>query len=184
MKRFAITFFPAIILLAFFSCDEEAGLELPDIDFSTTLEKTIPVVVVNTSEMTTSVELDAATADSEILKYANKIKNYEVTELRFAIENYNAGTEEEIYFDGTIGFSDLTDNQATSTCSISPLNVTHFAGTGNFEIIACTALINEISDVFTANNGVKLYMTGTFRDAPLEFDLKVTVKVKITANPL
>ncbi len=182
MKRFAINFFPAFIILAFFSCDELDNLA--DISFNSTLEKTLSVVVVSTNEMTTSIELDATTADSEILKYADKIKNYEVTELLFAIENYNDVTEDEIYFDGTIGFSDLTDNQASSTCSISPLNVTHFDGTGNFPVTACTALINEISDVFTANNGVKLYMTGTFTDAPLEFDLKVTVTVKITANPL
>lgn len=182
MKRFAINFFPACIILAFFSCDELDNLG--DISFNSTLEETLSIVVVDTNEMTTSIELDATTADSAILKYADKIKNYEVTELLFAIENYNAEIEEEIYFNGEIGFSKLTENQATSTCSISFLNVTHVNGTGNFSISACTALINEISDVFTANNSVKIYMTGTFTDAPLEFDLKVTVKVKITANPL
>lgn len=182
MKRFAHNFFSAFILLAFISCDEVK--DLADIDFDSTLEKTLPVVVTSTSEMTTSIDLDATTADPEILKYADNIKNYEVTEILFAIENYNAPTEKEIYFDGTIGFSGLNDSQATSTCSISPLNVTHVNGTGNFVISTCNTIVNGISDVFTVNNGVKIYMTGTFTDAPLAFDLKVTVKVKITANPL
>lgn len=181
MKRFAISFLPALGLFIFFSCDEVE--DLADIDFTTTLEKTIAVTVPTTDEMTVSVVLDA-TSDPEILQYADKIKEYEVTELFFAIENYIAQTEDEIYFNGTFGFSDLAGNQATSTCSVSPLNVTHWVGTGNFDLSTCNTIIAEISDVFTVDNGVKIYLTGTFTEAPFSFDLKVIVKVKVTANPL
>jgi len=181
MKRLIINLFPSLLILMFFSCDKAE--ELGDIDFNTTLVKSLPVSVANTSEMTSSIVLDAST-DPEIKKYTDKIKNYEITELLFAIENYIAPNEDEIYFNGEIGFSNKTENQATTTCSISPLNVTHVAGTGDFPISTCNAIVNGISEVFTTDNAVKIYMTGAFTKAPLSFDLKVTVKVKVTANPL
>jgi hypothetical protein len=185
MKRFPIIFLPAIILLAFFSCEEGADLILPpDIDFNTTLVETLPVSVTSTSEMSTSVILDA-TGDPEILKYVDKIKSYEVTELLFAIENYNAPTSAEIYFNGSVGFSSQAESQPTSSCSISQYNITHFAGTGDFVISTCKDTVTDaIAEAFTANDGMKIYMTGVFTGAPLDFDLKVTVKVKVTASPL
>ncbi|MCK5104155.1 MAG: hypothetical protein KAR17_15120 [Cyclobacteriaceae bacterium] len=182
MKRFAISILPALFILALFSCDEVKVEELADIDFNTTLTKSLHVDVTSTNEMTSSIVLDA-TADPEIKKYADNIKNYEITELLFAIENYQADTEDEIYFDGNIGFSKKSENQATSSCSISFLNVTHWAGTGDFPISTCNDIMNGISALFTADNAVKIYMTGTFTGAPLSFDLKVTAKVKVTANP-
>ena len=182
MKRFAISILPALFILALFSCDEVKVEELADIDFNTTLTKSLHVDVTSTNEMTSSIVLDA-TADPEIKKYADKIKNYEITELLFAIENYQADTEDEIYFDGSIGFSKKSENTATSSCSVTNMPVTNWAGTGNFEIASCTSILNDISVALTADNAVKIYMTGTFTDAPLTFDLKVTAKVKVTANP-
>lgn len=182
MKKLAIICLSAFLILAFFSC-EKIGEELPDFDFNSSLVKSLPVVVTSTNEVTSSIVLDAAT-DPKIKQYADKIKNYEITELLFAIENYSAPTEDEIYFDGNIGFSKKTENKATAFCSINPLNVTHVASTGDFPISTCNVIVNGISELFTADNSVKIYMTGTFSKAPLTFDLKVTVKVKITASPL
>ena len=181
MKKSAINFLSAILISALFSCDEVE--QLADINFSTTLVKSLPVAVISTNEMTVSIVLDATT-DPEIKKYADKIKKYEITEILFAIENYDAPTNDEIYFDGNFGFSKKSENKTTSSCAISPLNVTHVAGTGDFTISTCDAIANGISTVFTADNAVKIYITGTFTNAPLSFDVKVTIKVEITANPL
>ena len=48
--------------------------------------------------MTTTIVLDATT-NSEVKKYVNNIKSYKVTELLFAIENYAAESQEDIFFD-------------------------------------------------------------------------------------
>ncbi|MCG8306123.1 MAG: hypothetical protein MI975_01950 [Cytophagales bacterium] len=181
MKRLRGRFLPALAFLTMFNCDEVK--ELADVNFQTTLTKTLPVNVVSTNEMTTSVTLDA-TSDPEIMKYANNIKGYEITKLRFAIENYQTSIPDEIYFDGSMGFGKKTGSQPTSTCAINPLNVTHWAGTGDFEIDACTNIINDISEALASDNAVKIYLTGNFSKAPLLFDMKVTADVKVTANPL
>lgn len=181
MKRFLTTVLIATLMIVNFSCDEVK--ELADIDFSTTIVKTLPVNVASTSEMTTSILLDA-TSDPEIAKYINNIKGYEITNLQFAIENYQTSLSAEVYFTGNLGFGSKSSTQPGSTCAVSDLPVTHWAGTGNFKIDACTDLINDISAALTSENAVKIYMTGTFTKAPLSFDLKVTADVKVTASPL
>jgi hypothetical protein len=181
MKKIVInSLFLACIIFAF-SCDKAE--DLTDVNFNVVLTKTLPVAVITTDDMTTSVILEATT-DPEILKYADKIKRYEITELTFAIENYSAPTTTEIYFDGEIGFSKKTQNEATTSCAISPLNITHVAATGPFPISTCNDILDGISVVFLADNAVKMYMTGTFTKEPVTFDLVVSAKVKITANPL
>ena len=178
-KSLILTF--AIVILIGFSCDEVK--ELADIDFNSTVVKTLPVNANSTSGMSTSILLDA-TADPEIAKYINNIKGYEITKLQFAIENYKADTEDEIYFTGDLGFGNKNSTQPSSTCSVSDLPVTHWANTGNFEIAACTNLLNKLSEVLKSDNAAKIFMTGEFTKAPVSFDLKVTVDVKVTASPL
>jgi len=170
-----------LLILMLFNCDNVENLA--DIDFPVTLVKTLPVVAPTTNEMTMVVTLEATT-DPEIQKYVANIKSYEITELLFRIENYFATTEDEIYFTGSIGFSKTSDNQATSSCPVSNIPITHWAGTADFPISTCDDILNEISMLFTDENAVKIYMIGTFTKAPVSFDLQVTVKAKITANPL
>lgn len=179
MKKFSQ--YALICLLLFGSCD--SAEDLADVNFETTLTKTIPVTVVFTDEMTAFVTLDA-TSDPEIMKYASKIKSYEISELTFAVENYNTTITSEIYFNGVIGFSKIGESSPTKTCAISPLNITHVAGTGSFTVNTCTSLANDIAALFTNDNAVKIYLKGTFTKAPLSFNFVVTVKAKVIANPL
>ena len=181
MKKTRIYLLSICLIFGLYACEETK--ELADVTFNTTLIQSLPVDVNSTSEMTSSIVLDA-TVDPEINQYAEKIKKYEITELLFAIENYIAPNEDEIYFNGSFGFSDKTENQASSSCPADNLNITHWANTGNFEISTCAGILNEISQKLTNDNAVKLYMTGTFTKEPVSFDLKVTAKVKVTANPL
>lgn len=181
MKRIIGIFTVSIFIITSIGCDEVK--ELTNIDFSVTLQKVLPVDVASTNEMTNSILLDATT-DPEIQEYINNIEGYEITELKFAIENYQEDTEKEIYFNGQIGFSSKTANAATTSCAVSNLPVTNFANTGDFELSTCTQILSDISAILTADNAVKIYLTGTFSGAPLSFDLKTTTKVKVTARPL
>lgn len=181
MKRWILGCLITILCFALSSCDE--AQEIADIDFDRTITKSLLVSVSNTNEMTASVILDAAT-DAEISKYVDKIKKYEILEILFAVENYTTTAEEEIYFNGNIGFSKHLENQPTSVCSLSPYNITHVASTGDAQISTCNMIIDEISGLLISNNAVKIYMLGSFTKSPLSFDLKVTIKVKVTASPL
>ena len=181
MKKSASYFLQACLIIGILSCDKVD--DLPDIDINATLSETLQIVVPNTNEMSTSTVLDATT-NSDVNKHLDKIKKYEITELLFAIENYAAPNEDEIYFNGEIGFSKKTENRASVSCPVSNLPVTNFAGTGDFELSTCSDVLNDISAILTADNAVKVYMTGSYTKAPASFDLKVTVKVKITASPL
>ncbi len=181
MNKLTILFLSVFSLSALMSCEEVE--KITDIKFSTTISQSLPVTVIGTDEMTVSIVLDATT-DAEIKKYANKIKKYEIEEILFAIENYDAPKDDEIYFNGEIGFSKKSEQTASSSCAISPLNVTHVDGTGDFNISTCDAIVDGISTIITDGNGIKIYMTGTFTNAPLSFNLKVTIKVAVTANSL
>lgn len=181
MKKSIIYILSALIPFITFSCDKAE--KLAEIDFPVTLTKTLPVVVSNTNEMTTTVVLDATT-HPEIAKYLDNINGYKITELLFAIDNYLAPTEDEVYFNGTFGFSKKADDQPTSSCPAENVPITHWAGTGDFEIVKCSSVINEISAILTADNAVKIYVSGIYTKAPLSFDLKITTTVKITATPL
>lgn len=181
MKKSSLSILTAIVCLFLFSCDEIK--DLVDITFDTTLEQAMPVAVVSTNQMSTSIVLDA-TVDPEIEQYKNNIKDYEITKLQFAIENYVAPTEDEIYFNGVIGFGSKSSTSPTSSCNIEFYNITHVADTGPSEFTECTQKANEVADLLLTDNGLKIYMVGTFSRAPVTFDLKVTIDVEITANPL
>lgn len=181
IKKMSLSALSFIVLLFCVSCDKTN--EQADITLSTTLSQTLPVSVVSTGEMTTSVLVDATT-DPEIQKHASNIKKYEVTELKFAIDNYNSSLSDEIYFYGLFGFSKKSENAPDVSCAISPLNVTHFAGTGFFNVGNCDMILPNLSDLFIAENAVNFYLSGNFDNEPLSFDLKMTAKIKITASPL
>lgn len=181
MKKYFSSISILFVSVAFMTCDKVE--ELTDVNFNTTITTTLTVTAVNTNESTHSIVLDA-TSDAEIQKYASKIKNYEVTELMVAVQNYSSATAAEIYFNGDLGFGTKNSSQPSATCSISNLNITHVAGTGDFVINNCNAILSDIGDLLIADNAMKIYLIGTFTQAPVTFNLKVTAKVKITANPL
>ncbi len=181
MKKTRIYLLCICFMLCLIACEETK--DLADVTFPTTLVKSLPVDVSSTSEMTSSIVLDA-TVDPEINQYADKIKKYEITELLFAIENYSAPTEDEIYFNGSFGFSAKSQNQPAVSCAADFINITHWKNTGSFPISTCDEILEGISQTFTSENAVKIYMKGTFSKEPVKFDLIVTVKVKVTANPL
>lgn len=178
MKSLGLTLFSALLLLTFYSCDNSD--ESKEVIVNSSLIKSLSVSVPNTNEMTFSVVLDATT-DAEIAKYADKITKYEISELLFAVENYTSPIADEIYFNGDIGFGNKSQSQAVTSCLLSPYNITHVANTGDSPISTCNMKTNEIANILLEDNAIKIYMTGAFTKAPCSFDLKVTIKMKVTA---
>jgi len=162
-------------------CDE--AIDALDVEFGSDVTASLPVAATNTSESTYTINLDA-TADPEVQRYADKIKGVEVTKLQVAVENYSAGTSDEIYFNGTLGFGTIESSSPSSTCPIQNLNITLAKDDGFFEFNACNDLLEEIGDMLLADNAVKVYLIGSVTKAPVSFELKILATVDITANPL
>ena len=183
MKQLKTLALAAFCLILIPRCDEVT--QLADLDFPVTLSESIPVDAQDTQEYTSTIVLDATT-DPDIKEYVNNIKSYEVTKLTFAIENYSSSVQGDINFSGYIGFGSKGSNQPAETCPANNIPVTVWATTnkGMFELDNCTMLSNRIGQFLKNENAVKIYMSGTFTDAPVSFDLKVTATVKVTANPL
>ena len=181
MKRISIVVLSFLVSLSFISCEETK--DALDVTFDTEVTGTLKVVATNTDESTHSLVLDATT-DNEIQKYASKIKSYQVQELALAVENYSAASTADNYLIGDLGFSGITDSQPKAKCSFSNLNVKHISSTGYSTYNDCNKTVDQIAAALITDNAVKTYLTGTFTVAPCQFDLKVRVKLKVTANPL
>lgn len=181
MKNSLTKAFVGILFTTLFACDKID--ELADVNFNANLSETFQVDATTTNEMTFSSTLDVS-EDSDAKPYLDKIKNYEIEELKFEITNLSTSVSGEIYFDGVLGFSKKNETSATATCSVSPLNITHVNNTGAFEINNCDDILNDLKSILMSDNAAKIYMQGTFSKAPVTFDLTVHIKVKITANPL
>jgi hypothetical protein len=181
MKRILIVVLSLLTTLNFTSCDETK--DALDIDFETEVTGSLKIVAVNTNENTYTLVLDA-TSDPEILKYASKIKSYEVQELALAVENYSAANQDDNYLNGDLGFSSSSDSEPKASCSFSNLNVKHIANTGYSTYNDCNKTVAQIATALTSDNSVKIYLVGSLTVAPSQFDLKLRVKLKVTANPL
>ena len=162
-------------------CSNSPEAQKEDIEINASLAESVRVTVAGTGITMASALLDATTND-EIANNSGNIVSYEVKQIKFAVLNYDAPTEDEIYFSGDIGFSSSMANQPEYTCSISPLNVTHVAGTGDFGINPCNTLLTDLSTILLEDNKMKLFMTGTYTKAQVSFDLRVTVIITVIAR--
>ncbi len=122
-----------------------------------------------------------ATTDPQISNYASSIESYEVESISFAIINYSSSLSDEIYFNGDFGFGGASASAPEATCTVSFLNITHVAGTGDFAITPCSGITNDIATAFGKNTSIKIFMDGVLSKTPLTFTVQIKLKVKVTA---
>ncbi len=177
----------APVILSVFLSDCEQVKELAAISFNTNLEFSIPVTELSIGSNINydeSMILDANN-NPEIRKYTGKIRNIEVQTMEFAIEDYSSTVDEEIYMNnGVIGFGDKSSSVSTSTCNVDAIPVTHWAGTGFFEFSDCNSTLSFIGNALSDQQAVIIFIQGTLTKAPVSFNLKVRMKVKVTATTL
>ncbi len=174
-----------ILSLNFSSCEE--ANQLTGVNFDTDLVFTVPVAELNNGSdisYSTSLLLDAAT-NPDIKKYANKIRSIEVLMMEFAIEDYTTIINDEIYLkNGSFGLSDQSSTKAQASCNVDALPITHWAGTGYFKVDSCNSTLNSIGSYLTKDQMVKIYVDGILTKAPVSFNLKVHMKVRVVADAL
>jgi hypothetical protein len=174
---------PVLFLMAWFFTRCDNASELLDVTFETEVTGTMSVAAKDDAENRYEMIIDA-TSDEEVAQYVDKIKDYEIVAMDLAIENYSATTDDDNYFNGTLGFGATTSTEPSATCAVNNLNIKHIAGTGYATYNDCDDVFTQAAATLTADNQLKLYMTGTVSVAPCEFDLLIRLSLKVTANPL
>jgi PBP1b-binding outer membrane lipoprotein LpoB len=126
--------------------------------------------------------LDAADVNSDFEKYKDKIKSITVNSVTYEILNHTVGTT-TIFTNGNIGFSAAGGTSASSVASLGIENIKAAEGQVKNLNFNQTGL-NEMGTLLKDDKTVNLYLMGTFSKTPVKFDVKVKVKVSITADAI
>ena len=167
----------AIILVAtlsipFTACDDD----ILDVDFSTTISEKIDVNIIegqtNVDESST-LSLD----NKDTNKYLNKIKNVKITKLTYKITSFTGDPN------GTINGS-LYAN--TLKLDLNNFNVKEAYDNATIFEITDIDKLNEIATLLKNNKSVNIGIKGTINAAneAMNFEVEVTAKLDLTANPL
>jgi hypothetical protein len=171
---------PALLLLAFgtfSSCDLLDKAD--DVSFAVTVPLTFVIDenADNPSGMAYSdTQLLDATANSEVAKYASKIKKFEVTKVTYTISP-GADPSTVIFSNGALKVSSTGKTIASAT-SVSLTN------TAETELTSDTAGFNELATKLLDDKQEMILMNGTLSKTPVAFTVKFNFYIKITANAL
>jgi hypothetical protein len=126
--------------------------------------------------------LDAADINDDFDKYKDKIKSITVTGVTYQVLDYADGTG-TIFTNGTCGFSAPTGSAATSVASLNIENIKTAEGqikNLNYNQQA----LDEIGSLLKNDKKLNVYLSGTFMETPVKFNVKIKVKATITADAL
>jgi len=165
-----------IVFGTFSSCEIFDKADDVSFDVTIPLNFTINETVNNPSGASyADVELLDANANSEVAKYANKIKEFKVNKITYTISSVNpAGVT---FNSGSIVVS------STGTTIATAGNVS-VASVSDVELSANTAGFNELAERLLDDKKEEIKLQGTFTKTPIAFTLACKFYVTITANAL
>lgn len=117
-----------------------------------------------------------ATTNSEVAKYASKIKKFEVIKVTYTISP-GADPSTVIFTNGALKVSSTGKTIASAT-SVSLTN------TSETELTSDTAGFNELATKLLDDKQELILMNGTLSKTPVAFTVKFNFYIKITANAL
>ncbi len=160
--------------------------KVDDVTFDIELNHTFNVdeTVVGGSKTYSKTQiLDAATVNSDFNKYKEKIKSVTVTGVTYEVSNYASSKGNVIFTNGKIGFSTASGTAATSVASLGVEDIK--AAVGQTKNLSYNqAALDEISSALKNDKKANIYLTGTFSETPVKFDVKVIVKATLVADAL
>ncbi len=152
--------------------------EADDVSFDTELPVYFYVneTEVNASGKTYSSEvLLDITLDSDISKYASKIKEIKVNRISYYLEGVNPGGVS--FTGGTLRI--VSNNQVIAT-----LNNTVLTGAATGDFITDAAGFNELSSRLKSTNREMIRLSGNLSQTPITFGLLCTFYVTVKADAL
>ncbi|HEY9046134.1 MAG TPA: hypothetical protein VIN08_09570 [Ohtaekwangia sp.] len=156
-----------------------------DVAFNTTLDHDIEASESTSGTNVTYqqvITLDA-TSDSEISRYKDKIKGFEVNKIKYTISSYSGAFATK--FTGKFGFGDESGTSYTVSTTITDLDLqaAYTAGTV-YELTLPVTEVAKIEAMLRDKKEVKIYVDGTLSQTPVAFTISVSLDVSIQADAL
>lgn len=156
-----------------------------DVTFNRTLDQNIAVSETSSGKdvpYEQEIVLDATT-DSEIERYKDKIKGFEVKKINYTISSYTG--DFSTIFNGILAFGDEAGSTSNVSATITNLDLkaAYTAGTV-FELTIPASDVAKVESMLKDKKAVKVYLTGTLSQTPVSFVMSVTLDVAIQANTL
>ena len=117
-----------------------------------------------------------ATTNSEVAKYASKIKEFKVNKVTYTISP-GADPSTVIFSNGALKIS----STAKTIASVTSVSLTNTAET---ELTSDTAGFNELATKLLDDKQEMILMNGTLSKTPVAFSVKFNFYITITANAL
>ncbi len=128
-----------------------------------------------------STSMLSADSDDDIKDNLNKIKDWNVNELSYAVRNFEG--DPSITFSGEIGFSKIDASSASITASVSDLILSEISDNGKKYVINLSeSQFNTMSMWLDEDHGISIYIEGVFSEGPAAFDLKVNIDISVNVQ--
>lgn len=171
--------FPVVLLLllgTFSSCDLFDKADDISFDAEVPLNFAIDENDNNPGGKTyTETKLLDAASDPDVAKYASKIKEFKVNKITYIISGANPST---------VTLTNGTLKITSSGKTIASASSVSLSNTAETELTADTAGFNELASALLNDKQEQVQLQGTLSSTPVEFNVKFTFYVTITADAL
>ena len=116
-----------------------------------------------------------ATNDPEVMKYANKIKEFKINKITYSISAVTPNG---------VTFSNGKLIVSSSNRTIALANNISIASVTNVELTADAGGFNELASMLLANKQADVKLDGRFNSTPIKFTVSCKFYVTVTANTL
>ena len=178
--RYFILILP-LVLVSFSSCELFEDTLSTDID--TELSQTFNLSISEQDNLTyAETKIISVEDDPDVRDYIDNIKDYTINEVYYTITGY-AGAE-DITFSGSVAFSSPESNDATTLVIFDDLLIPTFADGQKHDFATEADSIEVAENILLNYEAIKIYLAGTFSDAPVSFNLTVYYDVTVKASVL
>ena len=179
-NRIFISFLAIASIFALNSCEED----LLDITEDFYYEYEISVLTVAPDSIFSAIDTINLAADEELIaKYGDKIKDIEISEVKYWLTFFDGEDDQEI-IEASLKVANADGSDETLIAEILNQNLQALLDTST-ELPVQKAGLDKMADLILASPHVfRLSYNTTCNKAPLNFKIKFQFKVSLTANPV
>jgi hypothetical protein len=167
------------LMMVFFS-----GCSLLEADFSGEVEAYFAVNESNAGSNISYNEVKVlnATDEEDIRDNLDKVKDWTVEKVTYAIKNYQG--DPSTTFSGTLGFSEASGTSPSISTSVSGLNLSSLSNGPRQALGLSGNDLATMASWLDSDPKIKVYLKGNLSQGPIYFDLVVYANLKIKASIL
>jgi hypothetical protein len=178
MKPSVLLMLAALAMIWLQSCESD----VLDITESFTYENEFTVY--STDTVSTIVQTVDMAAQSSIIKdYGDKIKSIEITEVTYWLTMHQGADDQKI-IESRLQVSDLSDQGMATIATLSDMNLSQLVNNPQNLPVDQAGLDRMEELIKNSPHSFKLTFNNACNKAPLDFTVKFSYKIKMTANPL